>query len=325
MSLVRKAAVAGRRAGAWMKRRHSFLQAAFLLLGGALFVHWVASFGTRELLDTLLGLPVSVWAGLLALYAANFACDVRAWQLVFRSSLCARTKFSELYVIRMAGEALNAVTPGVDIGGEPLKHLLCVKRLGIPRRDAFVSIVVARTTLLAGTVMFILAAASIAAVSRAFPAEIKVRILASAWLIGLVSFGVYWIQKRGVFDRLNRGLAAFYVKHPDRIGLALAYHVLGWCFSSAETYWMARFVGLELSPAEAFALEGLLQLVRMACFFIPLNLGAQEGGFVLLMPLWGCDPAGALGVSLLKRVRQITWIGAGYALGAYLSLSIKRK
>jgi len=49
-------------------------------------------------------------------------------------------------------------------------------------------------------------------------------------------------------------------------------------------------------------------------FFVPFELGAREGAFYLLFGLFGLDPQLGLYASIVSRVRDIVWIGAGLLL-----------
>ena len=87
---------------------------------------------------------------------------------------------------------------------------------------------------------------------------------------------------------------------------------------------MFHMVGVPLSLLQAVMLESLLQLVRTASFFIPANLGTQEGGLAFFAQLLGFHPALGVAVSLLKRLRQLLWTGIGFTIwGMYQLLRIK--
>lgn len=48
--------------------------------------------------------------------------------------------------------------------------------------------------------------------------------------------------------------------------------------------------------------------------FLPMQLGVQEGGFVLSIAAMGLSPAVGIFVSIICRVREIVWIAVGMAL-----------
>ncbi|MDB5397131.1 MAG: putative rane spanning protein [Rhodospirillales bacterium] len=133
--------------------------------------------------------------------------------------------------------------------------------------------------------------------------------------------------------RLQRGIAPLFVKlgkrllgqwfgdaEPDgisavelaarygdgtRLALCTAVHVLGW-FGKGLGNWIAfRLLGSDLDLMGALAIEGLLHIVMATAVLIPGYAGVQEAGYVGLGALFGVAPEIALGVSLLRRARDI--------------------
>src|SRR5690606_15281519 len=51
-------------------------------------------------------------------------------------------------------------------------------------------------------------------------------------------------------------------------------------------------------------------------FFLPFGLGAREGGLYAIFGLLGMPPELGVAASMLGRIRELTWIGLGLALGA---------
>src|SRR5207253_955874 len=57
--------------------------------------------------------------------------DALGWRCAVPPSAAARVPFASLVLVRMAGEAINSVTPTAAVGGEPVKaHML--RRWGVP-------------------------------------------------------------------------------------------------------------------------------------------------------------------------------------------------
>jgi len=55
-------------------------------------------------------------------------------------------------------------------------------------------------------------------------------------------------------------------------------------------------------------------------FFIPLRLGAQEGGLILILTALGYPANLGLAVSLVARIKELAWVGLGLALGGKLTI-----
>ena len=90
-----------------------------------------------------------------------------------------------------------------------------------------------------------------------------------------------------------------------RLGLATAVHLVGW-FGKGLGNWIAfRLLGSDIDLMGALAIEGLVHVVMATAVLIPGYAGVQEAGYVALGSLFGVPPEIALGVSLLRRARDI--------------------
>ena len=58
-----------------------------------------------------------------------------------------------------------------------------------------------------------------------------------------------------------------------------------------------------------------MQLVRAGTFFIPANIGTQEGAFVVAITALTGDASLALSIAAVRRARGLAWIVWGLALG----------
>ena len=89
------------------------------------------------------------------------------------------------------------------------------------------------------------------------------------------------------------------------LALCTAVHVIGW-FGKGLGNWIAfRLLGSDLDLMGALAIEGLLHIVMATAVLIPGYAGVQEAGYVGLGAIFGVPPEIALGVSLLRRARDI--------------------
>jgi hypothetical protein len=109
-----------------------------------------------------------------------------------------------------------------------------------------------------------------------------------------------------------RQVLDFWRNHPRQCASAFAYFLCAWAVVALEFVIVARVLGRPLSWEQALALEGLMNSITMATFFIPGNLGSQEAGLIYLSALFGLTaPFGALMV-VLRRLREVIWIAVGF-------------
>ncbi len=247
--------------------------------------------------------------------------DVAALKKVFVPEVSSKLSTFRLFLIRLAGEALNNVTPFMDVGGEPLKVHMLVKHLTLRPQQAVSAIVIARTSTLVSEAFFMLTGffLSYAAMSLPFPS--RVRLSCTLLIVSAVFLGFLWAQQHGSFQKYNTDIQEFYKKHGVRFWTAVFLNWMGWIAGGVETYLFCRIVGLPVSIWEGIMLEALTQLVRVGTFFIPMNLGTQEGGMAFFVQQMGYAPVLGVAISLLKRFRQLVWTAVGFSVWALFSKS----
>jgi hypothetical protein len=59
------------------------------------------------------------------------------------------------------------------------------------------------------------------------------------------------------------------------------------------------------------AIAGLSVFIKGGTFFIPGSIGAQEGGNLMLLLAFGYTEVTGMTFALLRRFRELVWIGIG--------------
>jgi hypothetical protein len=78
-----------------------------------------------------------------------------------------------------------------------------------------------------------------------------------------------------------------------------------------ETWLFLRVLQIPASITTALVIETLGSAVRFATFFVPGSLGALEGANAAAFAALGLGAQAGLAFSLLRRLRQVVWIGLG--------------
>ncbi len=126
-------------------------------------------------------------------------------------------------------------------------------------------------------------------------------------------------------EEVDREIRHFYRGRSAQLLYSFALHFIGWVAGALELWAMMWLLGRPVSFPEAVFIESLFQLVKTASFFIPGNFGAQEAGMALCMRWLGAGAAAGVAVSLLKRLRQIVWIGIGLLVWWYFKWRLVRQ
>jgi putative membrane protein len=153
----------------------------------------------------------------------------------------------------------------------------------------------------------------------AVPAEIGVG------LAVLACFGFIWVQKGAapVFARIGRRIArnrfsnaeqrfdllqaqlVLIYGHTGKLALGCFMHLVGWISTGVAGWITYRALGVPIDFADALAIEALLAALAAIAFLVPVNAGVQEAGYAGLGSIFGIPPELSLGVSLVRRARDI--------------------
>jgi uncharacterized membrane protein YbhN (UPF0104 family) len=93
--------------------------------------------------------------------------------------------------------------------------------------------------------------------------------------------------------------------HAAKLALGFLMHLIGWLGTGVAGWIAYRAVGVPIDFDDALAIEALLSAAAAAAFLVPVNAGVQEAGYAGLGAIFGVPPELSLGVSLVRRARDI--------------------
>jgi glycosyltransferase 2 family protein len=292
--------------------------------GLALMAYLIFKVGSDDALTaTARGLG---WRSLLVClpFGLIMAVDTLGWRYAFSYD---RVPFLRLVLARIAGEAVNVLTAVAPVGGDAIK--VWFLRPHVPYRESVASVIIAKTTITLSQALFLLFGV-VAAVALGVDARL---VWAMIWLLlvelvgaggflavqlaGFVSRGARLLkrlnklQALAAAENLDQTLQTFYRRDWRRFGLSVGFHLLGWLMGAVEAWLFLHVLGIEASLATALVIETLGSAVRFATFFVPGSLGALEGANAAAFAALGLGSPSGLAFSLLRRLRQVVWIGLG--------------
>ena len=253
--------------------------------------------------------------------------DTLGWRYAF---LKEAVPFGPLSASRLAGEAFNMTTPTAAVGGEAVKAWLL--RGYAPLDTTLASVIVAKTTITLGQGVYFLLGVVVAWWTGLTGTALLYGML---WLLAIeaVALGLFvLVQTRGMLGwslrmlerigvrpprgqatlgRVDDALGQFYRTAPGRLGLSIWFHFLAWAMGSIETWLILKFLGSEVSLATATVIEAFGTAIKVATFLVPASLGVLEGGFVATFATLGLSSTAAISFSLVRRLREATWIALG--------------
>lgn len=280
---------------------------------------------------------------------ASLAVEALGWERAFRL-IGSRPAFASLWRVRLATEALSQSLPAGALIGESVKPLLLGRRCGLSV-EASVAGMAARKYLLVlsqSAYVMLLTLLGFDALQRVSRSVIRVDGLGWVGLSGGVSLLLLGLTLRQVFgrgraaervlsllkrlplagarrlgvsaaagfQRTDRAMERFFGSKPRELAVPAVLFLGGWLLESLETWLILRVLGVELDFLEVASFEALLSLLRSVLFVLPAGLGVQDLGYVTFVAALGAPDAANVGAAfvLLKRAKELFWIGVGYTL-----------
>jgi uncharacterized membrane protein YbhN (UPF0104 family) len=245
-----------------------------------------------------------------------------------------RPSLSRLFWLRLAGEALNQLTPTASLGGEAFKAAR-LTHAGVSFPDATASVVIHKGILVLSLVLYIVMGLALAPWLLPEAASHLGLLTLGAGALGAAGIAFLIIQVRnpcgvsmrlldklgvcpaalkareGSLNGLDARLATFYREHPGRCVLAFTLFFLSWVLHGVEVYVMFQALGHPISWPLALCLDALAMLFTALGFFIPAAVGVQEGGNILLALGFRLGAALGAAFSVLRRLREAFWLSLG--------------
>jgi putative membrane protein len=258
-------------------------------------------------------------------------CDAKGWSYAIPPTSPARkAPLWRISLARLAGEAVNNLTPTANVGGEPVKVYM-LQAHGLTTDAGLASVVAAKTALTIGQIAFIFLGLPFFLYRLGW-------IRVGWWLLvplgglayGFVVLVVRW-QRRGLMGMFVRGLRRllprwrrlsewqvratridahllrFYDSNQQGFLASILYHFFGWLLGAGEVYFFFHLMGVSISAVDALIVESMVQPMTAAGLIIPGALGVQEAGGVFLCRLLGLDDGASLTLMALKRAREAVY------------------
>ena len=302
-------------------RRRRIVTAACTVGGAALFAYVVRRAGVGEIID---GIQRVGWGltAILALQGVRFVFRTACWRLCMPPT--AHLPFRRAFGAFLAGDALGSVTPLGLLASEPTKVFLT--RHHLATRDSVASLAVEN----------VIYAASVAAmVATGLVVVLATVPLSASWRWGIVvalaavvtaAFSVRYLlgrawntrgsehsRRREWLERLRLEVVGFSDTHKARLwrafGLDAAFHAL----AVLEVFVTLRWLLGDESPtiAQAIAFEALNRTVIVAFKFVPFRIGVDVALTGAAASLLAVDPAAAVALAVVRKVRNLFWSAVG--------------
>lgn len=287
------------------------------LLAGTILVGW---FGFDHVADAVLSVGWDGFGLLIACQIVLFAVLGAAWDAI------AGRPGMPLWVFiwgRAVRDSATTCLPFSPVGGFVM-GARAITSQGVTWPVATASVVVDVTAEVLAQMAFALVGLCILIAHD--PHSALARPIAIGLGLGIAAMaGFIWAQQGAgtIFAKLGRRIAGhsfgdaqqrvsaiqdeigFLYARTGRLALGAFVHLLGWIGTAIGSWIAFNLLGVDIDLEDAIAIEALLHAVLAIAFVIPGYAGVQEAAYAGLGMLFGVPPDLALGVSLLRRAKDL--------------------
>lgn len=295
-----------------------------------------------------------VWSGLqragywffavVALWLFLYVINTLSWYVIIRQGGEGKDRapfsFWWLYKVTVSGFALNYATPGGLMGGEAYRIMELAPKIGMERASS--SVILYVMTHIFSHFWFWLLSVFIYLITEPLKPAIAVLLALTAafcvlgiWFFmrgyrkGLAMRLARWLShlplvgkwaKRMIEENgeklltVDRQIAALHRQNPVTFVSAVALELLCRFLSSFEIMFVLLVIMADVSFPACVIMLAFTSLFANLLFFIPLQLGGREGGFMLSASGLAMTASSGIFVALIVRLRELIWTALGLLL-----------
>ena len=296
---------------------------------------------------------LGIWGLIYGINALAWLCIIRGNVLADELSVDGRFLW-KIYRLTITGYALNYATPVGGLGGEPYRIMELSKDIGNQRATSsvilyammhflahfwlwfstiFLYLLLAVVgdlpfTSLTGLVLGVVALFCLLAFylfSKGYRNGLAFKLIRWVGRIpGLKGWSLRFLERHTeALHNIDHQIAALHQQEKRAFYSSLLLEYLARIVQSLEIMFMLLLFGIDCGGGPTGLLLTFLHSVLILSFttllsnligFLPMQLGVQEGGFVISIAAMGLSAAVGIFVSIICRVREIIWIVIGLLL-----------
>lgn len=281
----------------------------------------------------------------VALWFFLYMFNTAAWWTIIKASgppsaNSPKVGFWWLYKITISGFALNYATPGGLMGGEPYRVMSLAPKIGTERASSSV-ILYAMTHIFShfwfwilSVVLFILMG-DVSLFMWGFLSIVSAFCTLAIWFFIkgykkgiavscmnlLTHFPLIKQKAKGFIERHNEQLqtidsqiAALHNQNSKSFITAVVLELACRVVSALEIYFILLVIMPEANYLQCILILAFTSLIANLLFFMPLQLGGREGGFMMSTTGLALTTNAGILVALIVRIRELIWTAIGLCL-----------
>ena len=305
----------------------------FFAVGTALLGAMVWQVGTAGVLESLRAIGAWV-APFLLLEGIPHLLHAAGWAACFPGPR-APLSWWQIFLVRLAGSAINQVTPTAMVGGEVVRVLLLAQTL--PQEQAVAPVVIGKASVTMAQMIYLSIGTLYLMHQLPLAGELQWILGLTIGLISVGLIGFVALQRYGMLSKLGYGLSAFkrtpatflrFSQHLGTLDRALMtyyttcrlrfvgsvfLHFIAFAFDGVKTYVLLRLLLKDDAPPFTGALKIAVAVAALdqMFFFVPGRLGTLEGVRFSVLSALGITQVYGLAFGLIARLEQLVWSGLG--------------
>ena len=286
------------------------------------------------------------FVAVIALWFFLYMFNTASWYVIINNAGDADDKnvkkvgFWWLYKITVSGFALNYATPGGLMGGEPYRIMSLSPKIGTERASSSV-ILFAMTHIFSHfwfwflSVLLYVVVHPVGVVMGAMLSVVTLFTLVAIWffvkgykkgiavsILGLLSrFPLVKRWAQGFFERhreqlanIDSQIASLHNQNPKAFVSAVLLELSCRIVSALEIYFILLVIQPSANYLDSILILAFTSLFANMLFFMPLQLGGREGGFLMSAKGLALTTSAGIFVALIVRVRELIWTAIGLLL-----------
>ena len=286
------------------------------------------------------------FVAVIALWFFLYMFNTASWYVIINNAGDADDKnvkkvgFWWLYKITVSGFALNYATPGGLMGGEPYRIMSLSPKIGTARASSSV-ILFAMTHIFSHfwfwflSVLLYVVVHPVGVVMGAMLSVVTLFTLVAIWffvkgykkgiavsILGLLSrFPLVKRWAQGFFERhreqlanIDSQIASLHNQNPKAFVSAVLLELSCRIVSALEIYFILLVIQPSANYLDSILILAFTSLFANMLFFMPLQLGGREGGFLMSAKGLSLTTSAGIFVALIVRVRELIWTAIGLLL-----------
>lgn len=324
-----------------MKKKY---QNAFFVFGMAVLGIMVSQLDFAQV-RTVVSQAGYWFAAAVFLWLFLYMINTTAWYIIIKNTGATskeqqhkdKVGFWWLYRITVSGFALNYATPGGLVGSEPYRIMSLSPKIGTERASASV-ILYAMTHIFSHFWFWLLSCLLyIATQEVTLPMAVMLTAITAFCLFAIWLFlngykkgiavscinalrrfpmikkwAVPFLEKhREQLDTIDKQIAALHNQNRRSFILSVSLELVCRILSALEIYFILLVITPEANYIYSILILAFTSLFANMLFFMPLQLGGREGGFLMSAKGLALTANAGIFVALIVRLRELIWTAIG--------------